>query len=70
MFSNSIIVVESFLKETMTSSLLKENRSVQRNNPGVYYILKNKRSHHEPAYHDHRYYNSLTLPIPSTKTGQ
>jgi len=32
--------------------------------------LKNKRSHHEPTYHDHRYYSLLTLPKLHTTTGQ
>lgn len=58
---NSIIVVQSYLKKTMTSSLLR-NHNFQRNNPRIHFILKNERSHHEPAYHNHRYYNLLTFP--------
>ena len=67
---SSIIVVQNFLKEKIDFLPAKGNRSIQRNNPRKHYISKNKRSHHEPAYHDHRYYNLLTLPILSTKTGQ
>ena len=32
--------------------------------------LKNKRSHHEPTYHDHRYYSLLTFPKLHTTIGQ
>ena len=60
----------AFLRKNNGFLPAKENRSIQRNNPRKHYISKNKRSHHEPAYHDHRYYNLLTLPILSTKTGQ
>ena len=68
---SSIIVVQNFLKERkLTSSLLKEIAAFRGTIRKKHYISKNKRSHHEPAYHDHRYYNLLTLPILSTKTGQ
>ena len=60
----------AFLRKNNDFLPAKENRSIQRNNPRKHYISKNKRSHHEPAYHDHRYYNLLTLPLLSTKTGQ
>ena len=66
---NSTIVVQSYLKETMTSSPPRELQ-VSRNNPMIHFNLKSKRSHHEPTYHHHRYYNLLTLPKLSTKTGQ
>ena len=60
----------AFLRKNNDFLPAKGNRSIQRNNLRKHYISKNKRSHHEPAYHDHRYYNLLTLPILSTKTGQ
>ena len=60
----------AFLRKNNDFLPAKGNCNIQRNNPRKHYISKNKRSHHEPAYHDHRYYNLLTLPILSIKTGQ
>ena len=66
-----IIVVHNFLKERkLTSSLPKEIAAFRETIQWKHYISKNKRSHHEPTYHHHRYYNLLTLPKLSTKTGQ
>ena len=59
----------AILKETMTSSPPRELRA-SRNNPAIHFNLKNKRSHHEPTYHDHRYYSLPTLPKLHTITGQ
>ena len=69
-FQTLLLSSRTFLRKNNGFLPAKENRSIQRNNPRKHYISKNKRSHHEPAYHDHRYYNLLTLPILSTKTGQ
>ena len=57
------------LKETMTSSPHRELRA-SRNNPTIHFNLKNKRSHHEMTYHDHRYYSLLNLPKLHTTTGK
>jgi hypothetical protein len=65
-----LLLSRAFLRKNNDFLPAKENRSIQRDNPRKHYISKNKRSHHEPAYHDHRYYNLLTLPILSIKTGQ
>ena len=66
-----IIVIQNFLKERkLTSSLPMEITAFREAIQWKHYISKNKRSHHEPTYHHHRYYNLLTLPKLSIKTGQ